>query len=247
MNETSGQRPEPRQVIVTGVSSGIGKAIAIRLLEQGCRVVGMARSVNEQTILHECFVPLPVDLARLESLPGLLLACAETYPDVDAVICCAGKGRFAGLEEFSYAQIREIIDLNFTSQAYLIKTFLPKMKRAGHGDIIIIGSEAALAGARKGSVYCAGKFALRGMAQALRDECSKSGIRVTIINPGMVKTPFFDSLNFEPGESPQNYVLPQDVADAVALVLNARPETVFDEINLSPLKKVVRSKPSRES
>ena len=65
------------------------------------------------------------------------------------------------------------------------------MKKIGKGDVIFIGSEAALNGSRKGTIYCASKFALRGFAQALRDECSKSSIRVTIINPGMVKTGFF--------------------------------------------------------
>ena len=247
MNTITEQRIKQKQVIVTGASSGIGKAIAVRLLNAGCRVIGTSRSVSDQTIKHERFVGLPMDLAQLQSLPQQLRACAEKYPEVSAVVCCAGKGRFAGLEEFSYAQIRELIDLNFTSQAYLIKTFLPKMKRAGLGDIILIGSEAALSGARKGSIYCASKFALRGLAQALREECAKSAVRVTLINPGMVSTPFFDALAFAPGPAPENFVLPEDVAEVVALVLNARPETVFDEINLSPLKKVIQFKTGQES
>ncbi|MCZ6795808.1 MAG: SDR family NAD(P)-dependent oxidoreductase, partial [Planctomycetota bacterium] len=102
------------------------------------------------------------------------------------------------------------------------------------------------AGKRQGAVYCASKFALRGFAQALREECAASGVRVTIVNPGMVRTGFFDDLDFAPGEEPANYVLPEDVAEVVAAVLSMRRETVVDEINLSPLKKVVRFRSEKE-
>jgi NADP-dependent 3-hydroxy acid dehydrogenase YdfG len=76
----------------------------------------------------------------------------------------------------------------------------------------------------------------------LRQESAAAGIRVTLINPGMVRTGFFDQLDFEPGEDPTHAIVPEDIAVAVKMVLSARPETVFDEINLSPLKKVVRRK-----
>jgi short-subunit dehydrogenase len=92
------------------------------------------------------------------------------------------------------------MNLNFVSQSFLAKEFLPALKRKALADLIFIGSEAALAGSRKGSIYCASKFALRGFSQSLRDECAKSSVRVSLINPGMVKTDFFQSLTFEPGE-----------------------------------------------
>lgn len=139
-------------------------------------------------------------------------------------------------------QIRRLIDLNLTSQILLARELLPNMKRQRRGDLIFIGSEAALSGSRKGALYCATKFALRGFAQSLREECSSSGIRSTIINPGMVKTGFFDRLSFEPGEAEENYILPQDIANAVLAILSARQGTCFDEINLSPLKRVVKFK-----
>ena len=122
----------------------------------------------------------------------------------------------------------------------MIRALLPAIKRIGHGDIIIIGSEAALSGGRKGAIYCASKFALRGFAQALREECARNRIRVTMINPGMVKTGFFNELDFAPGDSEENYILPEDIADAAALVINTRYGTVYDEINLSPQKKVIQ-------
>ena len=229
-----------RTVLVTGASSGIGRAICVRLLNDGYTVVGLSRDFSKFSCEDACFHPVSIDLADLAALPKCLQEISQDHPDVDAVVCNAGRGQFGSLEEFSFAQIRSLIDLNFASHVYVARVFLPGMKKRGRGDLVFIGSEAALAGGRRGAVYSATKFALRGLAQALREECAKSGVRVCIINPGMVKTAFFDQLDFAPGNEPVNYLLSEDVAAAVATVLSAREGTAFDEINLSPLKKVVQ-------
>jgi 3-hydroxy acid dehydrogenase/malonic semialdehyde reductase len=231
-----------RTALITGASSGIGAAIATALLREHWRVVGIARNFSKFAPDGD-FHPESLDLADLDDLPERLSVLSARHPAVDAVILGAGQGRFGSLEEFSYAQIRALTDLNFTSQAYVVRAFLPLLKRRGGGNLVFIGSEAALRGSRKGSVYCAGKFALRGFAQALREECGKSGVRVAVINPGMVKTPFFDGLDFEPGADESHYLTPEDVAEAALLVLNARASAVIDEINLSPRNRVVRFKP----
>jgi NADP-dependent 3-hydroxy acid dehydrogenase YdfG len=134
------------------------------------------------------------------------------------------------------------MNLNFTSQVYLTKALLPALKSKANSDLIYIGSEAALKGSRKGSIYCASKFALRGFTQALREECGKSNVRVCLINPGMVKTAFFESLTFEPGDHDGNSISPEDVATTVSYVLESRYQIVIDEINLSPLNKVIKFK-----
>ncbi len=231
-----------RKILITGASAGIGRATSERLLNDGYRVIGIARDFAKFPCRDQSFIPISLDLEAVESLPQQLQQLAKEHQDIDAIICCAGRGQFGSLEEFSYQQIRSLMDLNFVSQAYVARAFLPILKRQGHGTLIFIGSEAALRGSRKGSIYCASKFAVRGLAQALRDECSKSGVSVSIINPGMVKTEFFDELPFTHGEEEDNYLLPEDVADAIALIINARGTTVLDEINLSPLKNVVQPK-----
>jgi len=234
--------PVKRTVLVTGASSGIGRAIARKLLQQGHQVIGVARQIGKFTRPMDGFHPLSLDLSDLTALPERLRELAKRFPDLDTVIFSAGKGRFGSLEEFSYRQIEELLTVNFTSQVFLTRALLPFLKRKQHSDLIFIGSEAALKGSRKGAVYCAGKFALRGFTQALREECSKSNVRVCLINPGMVKTEFFAELNFAPGDDAGNYLLPEDVADAVAYVLAARQHIVVDEINLNPLNKVVKFK-----
>ncbi len=233
-----------RSALVTGASSGIGLAICHHLLQQNWQISGLARDFSKSTQLTDNpnFTPVTIDLADLEQLPDTLNQLIKPLPSIEAVIFCAGKGQFASLEEFSYSQIRELMEINFTSQAYLARAVIPKMKQAKCGDLVFLGSEAALNGSRKGSIYCASKFALRGFAQALRDECAKSGVRVSIVNPGMVKTPFFDALNFEPGPEPSESILPVDIAEMVALVLNLRQGSVIDEITCSPVNKTITFK-----
>lgn len=228
-----------RTILITGASSGIGHAISQHLLEKGYHIIGLARDFSKSSCTHPNFTTYPIDLSSLEKLPTKLAEIALNHPTIDGLICNAGQGHFANLEQFSYPQIRHHIDLNFTSHAYTVRSFLPHLKKCHHSDILFMGSEAALQGGQKGSIYCAAKFALRGFAQALRQECSSSGIRITLLNPGMVQTPFFERLNFAPGKEPDQYIEAADIAQTVGTVLAARPGTVFDEINMSPLKKVI--------
>ena len=231
---------DPRTVLVTGASSGIGRATAALLLADGHNVIGIGRDFSKFTPDNSHFTAIELDLGDIKRLPEPLEALAKQHRDIDAVICCAGQGRFGSLEEFSYKQIYKLMDLNFTSHAFICRALVPQLKRKPHSNIIFIGSEAALEGTQKGSLYCAAKFALRGFAQALRQECNTQGVHVTIINPGMVKTEFFNTLNFAPGEEASNYIEASDIADTIRMILTSRPGTVIDEINLSPLKKVVR-------
>ncbi|MDH3282902.1 MAG: SDR family oxidoreductase [Gammaproteobacteria bacterium] len=225
--------------LVTGASSGIGQAIAMRLLERGRSVVGVARSFVHSN-MPRGFTPVECDLAQLDALPEILKRLTQDHADLSGLVLCAGTGRFGSLEEFSFAQVRDLIDLNFTSTALVTRAFLPLLKRRRTGDIVFLGSEAALAGGKRGAVYSASKFALRGFAQSLRKECASDGVRVTLINPGMTKTAFFDELDFAPGDDAANHVLPADVAEVVLAVLAMRPGTVVDEVNLSPQKKVIQ-------
>lgn len=232
-----------RNVLITGASSGIGRAIAEKLLEENYRVIGLARNFDPAGIRHRHFHGLPIDFSDLKALPEALLAIGKQFPAIDTLILSAGQGKFGSLEEFSYQQINSLLDLNFTSQAFVVRAFIQSIKRKKKGNLIFLGSEAALQGSRKGSLYCASKFAIRGFAQALRDECARSGVRVTVINPGMVKTGFFDELDFEPGNDEENYLLPDDIAELVSVVLRLRRGTLVEEINCNPLKKVIRFKP----
>lgn len=231
-----------RTVLVTGASSGIGRAVAKSLLRKGHLVIGISRTIEKFRTDIPGFSSVQLDLANMEALPKQLPGLVKAFPNIDAVVFCAGKGQFGSVEEFSYQQINDLMTLNFTSQAYLTRALLPALKRKPRSDLVYIGSEAALKGSRKGAVYCASKFALRGFTQALREECGKSNVRVCLINPGMVRTEFFGSLSFMPGDDASNALLPEDVAEAVLYVLATNSQMTVDEITLNPLNKVVKFK-----
>jgi len=231
-----------RTVLISGASSGIGRACAISLLKQGHEVIGLSRNCQQFTTNHPGFTSFEIDLSDLASIPEAIKQLIKKFPAIDVVIFCAGRGQFRSLEEFSFIQIQELINLNFISQSFLAKGFLPFLKRKSLADLVFIGSEAALKGSRKGSIYCASKFALRGFSQALRDECATSSVRVSLINPGMVKTEFFKALNFMPGDDNSQHLCASDVADVVSFIMNARKGVIIDEINLNPANKVIQFK-----
>lgn len=224
-------------LIVTGSGSGIGRAATLRLLEADYRVIGISRRASR--FVHPDFQAIDMDMAKLNDLPKEFEQLVTQHPEVDGVVFCAGSGRFGSLEEFSFSQIQSLLDLNLTSQILLTRTVLPLLKKQDRGDLIYIGSEAALSGGKRGAIYSASKFGLRGFTQALRQECAGNNIRVTLINPGMVRTEFFNTLDFSPGAHASNAIEAQDIAEVIFNVLKMRAGTVVDEINMSPQKKVI--------
>ena len=101
-----------------------------------------------------------------------------------------------------------------------------------------MGSEAAFEGKKEGSIYCATKFALRGFCQALRQECGSSSVKVSIVHPSLVNTPFYQNLSIYPKSS----ILAEDIADWISYLLHSRDRVVFDEIMIKPKTYVIEKK-----
>ena len=230
-----------RSVLITGGSSGIGLSLAKLMSEQGDDVAAIARDYSK-VLDASSFVQHELDLSELDALPRKLKNTQGLNKAFDVLILNAGYGRFGGLEQFSHEQIRHLVDTNLVSNLFLIKHFLPLMKAQGGGDIVLIGSESALQGAKAGSVYCATKFALRGLAQSLRADCSTSNIRVMLINPGPVDSDFFDDLNFKPQDGEAFTLDSSDVAISIIHALDQPRNVVCDEINLQPIKRSFQKK-----
>jgi 3-hydroxy acid dehydrogenase/malonic semialdehyde reductase len=230
-----------RTALVTGASAGIGRAICSQMLERGWQVVGIARDPARAGFESGSFSWVAIDLADLDALEARLRTLPRELPPIDTLVLSAGRGLVGGLGELSYRQIRELLDLNLTSQILVARAFWPALQKKG-GDLVVMGSECALAGRREGSIYSATKFAMRGFAQSLRDEGARAGVRVILVNPGPVRTPFFEKLDIEPGDHEHNALAAEDVAAATLHALDAPRSANFDEINLSPLKSVIRKK-----
>ena len=229
-------------VLVTGSSSGIGYEITSKLLDLGAKVIGIARNHEKSNLENKNYITYNCDVSVRQELEILLKQILKNHPQINCLISNAGSGVFGPIENFSTLQIDNFMATNLTSHIVITKLLLPHFKTNKIGDIIFIGSEAGLLGAKNGSLYCAAKFGLRGFSQALIKDVAKNNIRVSIINPGMVRTAFFDNLNFEPGIDVANAINIKDISSTVTYLLNLNRNTIVDEINLSPSKKAIKIK-----
>ena len=229
-------------VLVTGSSSGIGYEITLKLLGLGAKVIGIARNHDRSKLENKNYTTYKCDVSAHQKLEILLKQILKKHPQINCFISNAGYGDFGPLENFSTLQIKNFIATNLTSHMVITKLLLPHFKRIKIGDIIFIGSEAGLLGAKNGSLYCTAKFGLRGFSEALSKDVANKNIRVSIINPGMIRTDFFENLNFEPGNDEENTINIKDVSSTVAYILDLSRNTIVDEINLSPLKKAIKFK-----
>ena len=224
---------------MTGSSSGIGRAISQDLLSHGYKVIGLARDHKKFDPKNKRYFPYEIDLTDFDRTVSLLKRILVNHKEINILVSNAGFGKFQSLENFSIKQIQSFLDLNLLSHILVCQFLVKHFKKKMGGDIIIMGSEAGVLGKKKSTLYSAAKFGLRGFSQALRDEASSSNIRVCLINPGMVRSPFFNNLNFYPGRNFENAIEPSDVAAAVMDILATRRGTIIDEINLSPAKKTI--------
>ncbi len=236
---------ENKFYIVSGASSGIGYAITLMLLGQGAHVAAISRTIGalETTLAEQTRGSLEYihcDLSDPDQLSACMKALLRESPPVDGMVLCHGYGDFGSIEEFSENRIEKLVNTNFTSHVLMARLVVPVLKRRQAGDLVMIGSEAGLRGGRKGAIYCATKFAINGFAQSLREECAASNVRVSVINPGMVATPFFDDLDFKPGSSRDNYLEAADIASTVKLMLELPRGSIIEQVNLSPQKHVIR-------
>ena len=229
-----------RKVLVTGSSDGIGRSITLSLLKSGAKVIGLARDHSKFNPETKNYVKYKTDFSNEEILLNTISKIIKDHKDLDCLVSNAGFGKFGTLETFSTKEINDFIFTNLTSHMILTNKILPHLKKIRKGNIIFIGSESALKGGKNGSLYSAAKFGLRGFSQSIREESCSKNIHVSLINPGMVRTSFFNNLDFMPGEDKSNAIEPDDIGKIIIDILSTRNGSVIEEINLSPLKKVIK-------
>lgn len=232
---------EQSSILVTGSSSGIGLAATKLLLSEGRNVIGMSRNPQKADLPESLFTPVAVDLSDLKQLEAKLKTLITKHK-IDTLIHCAGEGLFGSIEQFSVQQIENNLNLNLASALVICRQLIPTMRRLGQGRLLFIGSESAISAGKKGSLYCAAKFGLRGFCHSLRADCAADGIAVSLINPGMVRSPFFDQQSFAPGPLPENAIEVDDVAKQIWHLLQTPQHLVIDELNLTPLVKSLQFK-----
>lgn len=189
-----------QHAIITGGSSGIGKAIATLLIQQGYSISLIARRpellegakielekgcVNPEQKILCC----PADVSNREQITGAVETAIAKLGAPDLLITSAGVARPGYFEEMSVDIFEQAMSVNYFGTLYAIKAALPTMKQKGQGRIVIISSGAALIGLYGYTAYGPSKFALRGLAESLRGELKGLGIGVTIVYPPDTDTP----------------------------------------------------------
>ncbi len=222
-----------KNAIITGASSGIGLACAIKLISMGYKVIGISRDFTKCNCDHHNFVHITCDLTVKSELLNLghKIDKNKTYVLINA----AGVGHFAPHEELQISQIEEIIQLNLTAPLLLTKMFLRDLKK-NSGYIFNISSISGQQPAIFGAAYGASKAGLQHFGVSLFKEARKSGLKVVNIAPDITNTHFFDDLNFKPCKDPMSYIEPEDIADIIEHTLNLRSNTVITNITLQPQK-----------
>ncbi len=215
--------------LLSGSSSGIGKAIKESLLELGYTVYGLARQSQEAM---PNFYPLVCDITDTQKLEETVKALLKDK-EVDLLINSAGLGHFEPHEELSISQIKRIIDTNLTGPIILSSLVLRSLKKT-KGKIINISSIEALKASKFSAAYSASKAGLHHFGNSLFEEVRKSGVNVISIHPDLTQTSFFDELHFEPKEAEGMHLKPEDIASAIADILKMREGVSITELTIRP-------------
>ncbi len=188
-------------IIITGASSGIGRATAVALARERVKLVlaarreSLLRSIADEVRAagSEALVLL-LDLRRRDQVKEMIHRTMDQFGRVDVLINNAAFGFYGSVENTPAEVVREIFDLNFDAPLVASQLVIPIMRAQGGGHIINISSMAGKRGLPLSGIYCATKFALHGISEALRVEMHGSGIKVSIINPAATQTEFGDNV-----------------------------------------------------
>ena len=187
-------RIAPKVWLITGCSTGFGRAIAEAVLKQGDSLVATAREPEQLRALIDQYPDtakaVRLDVTLSQEGQTAIDAAIKTFGRIDVLVNNAGYGLIGALEEVSETDIRQAFETNFFGAIYLIQTVLPLMRQQGSGHIVNMSSTAGLVGFGGSSIYCATKFAVEGMSEALAKEVESFGIKVTLIEPGAFRTNF---------------------------------------------------------
>jgi NAD(P)-dependent dehydrogenase (short-subunit alcohol dehydrogenase family) len=208
---------ESRVWLITGASSGLGRAVAEAVLERGERTVLAARN-HDALVELEASHPdaaraVTVDVTQPDTVRAAVDAAIAAFRRIDVVVNNAGYGLFGALEELSDRQLRDEFETNVFGGLNVIRAALPHLRRQRSGHILQISSLEGIAPALAGeSAYAGAKFAAEGIAEGLAKDVEHLGIRVTIVEPGPLRTGFAGGASVTPPQS-------DDYAESVGAAL----------------------------
>ena len=221
------------KVLVTGGSSGIGKAIASLLVSNGAivAITGRDKKKLENVAQDIKAIPIHMDVSKFKSIDAKVLDAFHSMGGIDVLINNAGVGNFAQLKDLKLSHFEEVFATNVYGLALLTKEVVKFFRAQERGKIINEGSTAAKKGFAGGSVYAASKFALRGMTQCWSQELRKENISVMLINPSEVPTAFNQKERKERPEELKK-LTPHEIAHSVKAMIEMDKRGMIPELDV---------------
>lgn len=230
-----------RHALITGASSGIGKATALAFAEAGIHLALVSRSQSKleavAAVARQSGVKVKtycLDLAIVDQVKAQIAAIVADFGAIDLLINNAGMGYTGTLEATPLADWQRVIDLNLTSVFQCIQGVLPSMQAQQRGTIINVASIAGHQAFPNWGAYCVSKFGLMALSKTLAAEVRAQGIRVVTISPGSVNTEIWDTATVDADFDRTQMLTPDVVAQAILYAASVPAHAVVEEVLLMP-------------
>ena len=180
--------------LITGISSGLGKALAEEVMHNGDFVIGTFRKTEQVDNFNKTYQDkargILLDVTHFDSISSSVNAIIEEFGRIDILVNNAGVGFIGAVEEASMQEIRDVMETNFFGTIAMLQAVLPHMRKVQKGNILQISSHAGIFSLQGFGIYNASKYALEGYSEALAKELAPLGIHVTLVEPGPFRTNF---------------------------------------------------------
>jgi NADP-dependent 3-hydroxy acid dehydrogenase YdfG len=226
-----------KTIIISGASRGIGRATALLLAQQGNNVIATARNQNDLDDLateNPAIVVVSGDVADEAAMNHVVQTAIDRFGGLDVVINNAGYGVFKNVDEITATEWDDLMATNVKGTFLLTKAALPRLKAQQSGHILVVASDVAKRTFAGGSLYTASKYAQEAFMGAVRKEVRPFGIKVSGVYSGLVDS-HFHSVG-QGAESSKNWLKEQDMAEAIAFIVNQPAHVVIDELMIHPLE-----------
>jgi short-subunit dehydrogenase len=234
----SQERP---RAIITGASSGIGKATALAFAKAGIDLALVGRNVAQlEAVAHAAAETgvtaaiFPLDLSQSERIPAEIIRITDVFGSVEILVNNAGMGYTNNIAETSLTDWQQVINLNLTSVFQCVQGVLPSMRRQQKGTIINVGSIAARNFFPNWGAYSVSKAGLLAFSKVLALEEKTNGIRVITISPGAVNTPLWETETVQADFDRALMLDPEVVAQTILQAATMSAEAVIEELTLMP-------------
>ena len=227
----------PKKIIITGASSGIGRAIALEMAKDGHEFFLVGR---DKVRLNQVKVDVEKlggsahigqgDVGNPDDVDRLFKFVEDNMISVDVLVANAGVGHFGNLEELTVEQYNEQFNTNVRGVFLWLRKVLPFLRKQNSGQIIVMSSNLGLHTSARASIYAATKHAVQAMVWSLREELRGTNIKAATINPGSVSTPWFDGRDVDRSKM----LTAEDIARAARLIIDQSETSNIDHILLLP-------------